>query len=121
MKKIIVAIVAALGLFVTGLLAADFNGKWAGEVEGRNGKRPVAFTLKAEGEKLTGSMDGQNGPVEIMEGKITGDEISFSVEREMQGEKRKIPYTGKLVNGELQMKTGTGERQREFTMKKATS
>ncbi|HYP13290.1 MAG TPA: hypothetical protein VEQ63_05160 [Bryobacteraceae bacterium] len=123
MKKIVVS-VAALALLVTGLFAADFNGKWTGEMEGRNGKRPVTLNLKVDGTTVTGTVEGggpQGASAAIIEGKVTGDDISFAVEREMQGEKRKIPYTGKLVGDELKMKTGTGDREREFSVKKAVS
>lgn len=125
MKKHVISMVAAFALFATALFAADFNGKWAGEVEGRQGKRPISFTLKVDGDKVTGTVDGGQGPqgaaAPIVDGKVTGDDITFAVEREFQGEKRKIEYTGKMVGDELKMKTGTGDRAREFSVKKATS
>jgi hypothetical protein len=121
MKKI-ATLFAALALFTTGLLAADVTGKWAAEVAGRDGeKRTQTFNLKANGETLTGTVSSQRGERPIVDGKVSGDDVSFSVEFEMNGEKRKIPYTGKIVGDELKMKSGSGERVREFVAKRATS
>ena len=63
MKRIVVSVLATLALMATTLLAADVTGKWSGEVEGRNGqKRTQTFDLKADGNKLTGSMVGHGRP-----------------------------------------------------------
>jgi hypothetical protein len=122
MKRLILTVFAVLALFTTGLFAADVTGKWTAEVEGRDGqKRTQTFNLKAEGDKLTGNISSPMGERQIVDGKITGGDISFAIEVEIQGEKRKIPYTGKIVGDELKMKSGTGERTREFTAKRTTS
>jgi hypothetical protein len=122
MKNCIIAVVAALALFTTGLFAADVTGKWSAEMQGRDGqKRVQTFDLKAEGDKLTGTVSSPMGERPIIDGKVTGEDVSFAVEVEFNGEKRKIQYTGKIVGDELKMKSGTGERAREFTAKRATS
>ena len=122
MKNCIIAVVAALALFTTGLFAADVTGKWSAEMQGRDGqKRVQTFDLKTEGDKLTGTVSSPMGERPIVDGKVTGDDVSFAVEVEFNGEKRKIQYTGKMVGDELKMKSGTGERVREFTAKRATS
>ena len=122
MKRFIPTVLAALALLTTGLFAADVTGKWTAEMQGRDGQKMVqTFNLKADGDKLTGTISSPRGEREIIEGKVSGDEISFAVEFEFQGEKRKIPYTGKLEGDELKMKSTFGERVREFTAKRATS
>ena len=122
MKNCIIAVVAALALFATGLFAADVTGKWSAEMQGRDGqKRVQTFDLKTDGEKLTGTVTSPMGERPIVDGKVTGDDVSFAVEVEFNGEKRKIQYTGKIVGDELKMKSGAGERVREFTAKRATS
>jgi hypothetical protein len=121
MKKILVML-AAVALLATGLFAADVTGKWSAEMEGRDGqKRTQTFDLKADGDKLTGTVSSPRGERPIIDGKISGDDISFAVEVEFGGEKRKMQYTGKIVGNELKMKVGAGERTREFTAKKAVS
>jgi hypothetical protein len=123
MKKFACTAFATLALFATTLLGADVTGKWTAEYEGRDGqKRTQVFNLKSEGEKLTGTVSGMQGQeMQIEEGKITGDEISFSVTMNFQGNARKQEYKGKLVGDQLQLKTGQGERVREMTAKKTTS
>jgi hypothetical protein len=67
----------------------DVTGVWNVEIEiaGQTGM-PV-FTLKQEGEKITGKYKGQFGEADVT-GKIKGNEIEFSFEA--QG--AKITYTG---------------------------
>jgi|SRR5687767_11874248 hypothetical protein len=122
MKNCIIAVVAALALFTTGLFAADVTGKWSAEMQGRDGqKRVQTFDLKTEGEKLTGTVSSPMGERPIVDGKVTGDDVSFAVEVEFNGEKRKIQYNGKIVGDELKLKSGMGDRVREITAKRATS
>jgi len=123
MKKFACTAIATLALFATTLFGADLTGKWTAESEGRDGqKRTTVFNLKSEGEKLTGTVSGMGGQENaIEEGKITGDEVSFSVNVNFNGNARKMEYKGKLVGDQLQLKTGQGDRVRELTAKKATS
>ena len=115
--------VAVLILAAMTLAAADVSGKWAGEVQGRNGQpRPISFTFKQDGAALTGSMVGPMGrEVEITDGKVDGDNISFLVKMEFQGNEVKITYTGKLDGDNLKMKSTRegSDRVQEFTAKKA--
>lgn len=123
MKKVAISVLAMFALLATAAFAADVSGKWSGEVEGRNGqKRMQTFNLKADGDKLTGSMLGREGnEIPIEDGKIAGDEISFTVTVEMGGNSRKMEYKGKVTGDSINFKTGQGERAREFTAKRATS
>jgi|SRR5438876_6743099 len=105
--------------------AADVTGKWTAEVPGRGGNTQTqTFNLKADGSTLTGTVSGRMGDTEISDGKIDGDTISFSVVREMQGNKIKINYTGKVsgdgINFKMQREGGEG-RSGEFTAKRASA
>jgi len=95
------------------LMAADVSGKWTYEQPGRNGNpgRPTTITLKADGAKLTGSIPGfgRGGdtpppPTEISDGKVDGNNISFTVKREFQGTAMVIKYEGVLTGDELKLK-----------------
>ena len=102
--------------------AADVNGKWTAQVPGRDGQtRELTFTFKAEGEKLTGSMSGQQGDSEITDGKISGDQISFTVKINIQGNERKFLYKGTVSGDEMKVTRTTegGNRPpQEFTAKR---
>jgi hypothetical protein len=123
MKKFASTVFATLALMATTLFAADVTGKWSAEITGRNGeKRTQVFNLKSEGEKLTGTMVGMSGrELNIEDGKISGDDLSFSVTVEFNGNTRKLDYTGKIVGDQINFKTGQGDRAREFTAKRATT
>jgi hypothetical protein len=71
------------GWFLAGALAAcgaDVTGSWTGQM-GREGEGPViTFKLKQAEGKLTGTATGPQGdPLDINEGKVEGDKISFTV------------------------------------------
>ena len=105
--------------------AADINGKWTAEVPGRGGQaQETTFTFKVEGDKLTGTMSGRQGDTQIADGKVSGDEISFTVTRERQGATIKQLYKGKVAGDEIKftrsVEGGQGDRPAaEFTAKRA--
>ncbi len=110
-----------VGLLATVAFAADPTGKWKSEMEGRNGQTMTTiFTLKADGGVLTGTVSGRGGETQISEGKIEGDEISFAVVRERNGEQFKMLYKGKVVGDELKLVMTMEGRdfEREITAKK---
>jgi uncharacterized protein (DUF2147 family) len=123
MKKFVVSTIATLMLFATTLFAADISGKWTAEVEGRDGqKRTTTFNLKAEGEKLTGTVSGRGGrEFNIEDGKISGDNVEFAVTMEINGNSRKVVYKGKASGDQLNLKRGEGDQAREVTAKRSTS
>lgn len=111
-----------IALFAGAALAADVTGKWTAQVPGRDGQtREQTFELKAEGATLTGSVSGMQGRQNpISEGKIAGDEISFVVAIERNGNTMKQTYTGKVAGDEIKFKR-QGQRGEpvEFTAKRA--
>jgi hypothetical protein len=69
----------------------DVTGTWNVEIELNGNSGTPTFTLKQEGEKLTGKYKGQFGEADV-KGKVTGDEIEFSFE--VQGSE--VKYKGKI-------------------------
>jgi hypothetical protein len=110
---------------------ADPSGNWTWTTPGRNGgaDRKMTLKLKVEGEKVTGTLSfpGQDGEMvksEIENGKIKGDEVSFTVTREFNGNKRTMKYNGKITADAIKGKTEferNGETQsRDWEAKRAT-
>jgi hypothetical protein len=103
--------------------AADVDGKWTAQVPGRGGQtRETTFTFKAEGEKLTGTVSGMQGDSPISDGKISGDEISFTLKLNFQGNEITFLYKGKLSGDEIKMtrtRQGGDQPGQEFTAKRA--
>jgi hypothetical protein len=110
---------------LTVVRAADVNGKWTAQVPGRQGNtQETTFTLKVEGDKLTGSVTGRQGETPITDGKVSGDEISFTVTRQRQGNTIKQIFKGKVAGDEIKFtrttEGGQGNRPPvEFTAKRA--
>ncbi|MBV9770014.1 MAG: hypothetical protein JOZ32_10615 [Bryobacterales bacterium] len=111
-------VLTALSLWVG--FAADIDGKWTGQVEGRNGPQTQTLMLKVADNMLTGTVEGGRGePVQISDGKIDGDNVSFSVVREFNGNKITQEYKGKMSGGELKLTISGGRGEpREVTYKK---
>ncbi len=116
-------------LFITSVLAvfaADPTGKWAASLPGRNGNTmTMNFDLKADGDKLTGSVSGMRGDTPITDGKIDGDNVSFSVVREFNGNQMKQNYKGVIEGDTIHFtvvreggEAGRGGGERKFDAKK---
>jgi len=125
--KVVRWIVAA-GLATFSLLAADVTGKWTAEMQGQNGNtRTVTMNLKADGSKLTGTVSGgRGGEAEISDGKVDGNDVSFSVVREFNGNKMTSNYKGKVdgdvIHFNMKMEGGPmgNMPERQFDAKKAS-
>ena len=114
--------------FLTGLLAltalaADVTGKWTAQVPGRNGQtREATFTFKADGNTLTGTVSGCRGEAPIADGKIDGDQISFTQTMQFGDNTVKLIYKGTVAGDEIKFtrtRDGGDQPGQEFTAKRA--
>lgn len=107
---------------LTVVWAADVNGKWVAQVPGRGGQtRETTFTFKVEGAKLTGTVSGMQGDQPISDGKISGDDISFVVVANFQGNEIRLLYKGKVAGDEIKMtrtREGGDQPGQEFVAKR---
>ena len=89
----------------------DLNGSWKSSFTNQQGQaRETIFKLKVEDGKLSGTVSGRNGENAIEEGKLAGDDVSFSVTREFNGNKVVTKYSGKVSGDAI---TGKSESQRD--------
>ncbi len=70
----------------------DLTGTWNFEVDIAGNQGTPTFTLKQDGEKLTGKYKGQFGEADVT-GKVKGKEVEFSFEIQGGG---KATYTGEI-------------------------
>ena len=90
--------------------AADVTGKWKAEFESQIGQQKYTYDLKVAGDKITGkAISDQRGEVEIKEGKITGDDVSFVEMANIQGMEIRIEYTGKVTGDEMKLVRKVGD------------
>ncbi len=111
-------------LFVVGLLllagfafGADIDGKWSGTITGMD--MQVDFTFKADGNILTGThiVNGTSTP--IKDGKIDGNNISFTVTLDMGGQESKIEHKGVISGDQIKMTYDMMGQPGEIILKKA--
>jgi hypothetical protein len=105
-------------------VAGDVSGKWTAQVPGRDGQtREQTFQFKQDGDKLTGTASlFQGNELPISDGKVSGDDISFVVKAEFNGNTLQFNYKGKVSGEEIKMtsqREGGQGQVREFTAKKA--
>jgi hypothetical protein len=98
------SLVLAALLVAATATAADIDGKWVGKV----GLSEITFEFKAQGRKLTGWLNnaGDPGAIEIKDGKVKGDTISFHIFRTLDEGVTKVKWTGKLAGDELRLQRG---------------
>jgi len=105
---------------------AKATGTWTWSFTGQNGQsRETTLKLKQDGEKLTGKISGRNGSeTDIEDGKVSGDEISFKVTREFNGNKFTSKYSGKVsgdsIKGKSEFERNGETRSRDWEAKRKT-
>jgi hypothetical protein len=83
--------------------AADITGNWKADLETPQGKVQVNYTFKQEGETLTGTWQAAQSPtVQITEGKVTGDKVTFVVKVDPNGGLT-FAHEGKIDGDEIQL------------------
>lgn len=120
MKKYLVALMALLALTGLVLLAADIDGTWTAETQGKNGPQTNTLTLTSKGSELTGKFDngGKAGPAEISEGKVEGNNVSFKIVRDFGGKQVSQEFKGTVAGGELKGQMSGGRGPVDMTFKK---
>jgi hypothetical protein len=120
---------ALLILASFGLAAADVTGRWTGELAALNGgpTRVITIILKAEGSKITGTLAGASGrsssldPIEISDGKVDGDRISFTVKRETPNGAMENHYAGIVTGDEMKLRFTMMDQERDLIAKRVAN
>jgi hypothetical protein len=97
-------------------LAANIDGKWASErqvgaADGKTYNHTTVFTLKSDGNSLTGTVvqtsaapwmsESSGRSVDISDGKIDGDKFSFKLTMETKQGERTVVYEGTIDGDQL--------------------
>jgi hypothetical protein len=108
----------ALGLILVAsfAFAAPIDGKWVGEIQGLN----VSYTFKSDGDKLTGTTISPDGnELAIKNGKINGNNISFSISLGMGEQEMKIEMKGVLSGDDLKLSMDMMGQAMDIPLKRA--
>ena len=113
------ALAAGLLLVAISAFAADVDGKWSGAISTPGGDFPQAFTFKADGAKLGGSMTGMDGmEIAIKDGMIDGANISFSVTLDFGGMPFMLSYKGVVAKDQIKLTGDAAGMPFELVVKK---
>jgi len=99
-------------------------GTWKWNIENQNGdKIDISVKLKQDGETLTGVYKGFGGTEsKVDDGKIKDGEVSFSVIREINGNKFTVKYHGKLsgdsIKGKIEFARDNNTESRDCDAKR---
>lgn len=102
------------------VFAADIDGKWTGTIDTPGGAMELNYTFKAEGAKLTGFTTGPDGTrIDITDGKIDGNKVSFKLTLDFGGGPTTFDYTGVVSPTELKLHSAFMDMPIDFALKKA--
>ena len=91
-----------LALFALTAAAADVSGTWKGSAQTPNGTVERTFVFKVDGNKLTGETTSDMfGKSVIEDGKVDGDDISFTITVNVQGNEGKVNYKGHVDGDQI--------------------
>jgi hypothetical protein len=102
---------------------ADVAGDWTMTYTTKEGvKLESTLTLKMEGDKLNcvastaspsscGTISSARGSVALSEVSVSGDDITFAIERIGFGDSIRIEYTGKVSGDTMKLKMKVGARE----------
>jgi hypothetical protein len=108
------SIIIGVLLVASFAFAADIDGKWSGTITGMD--MPIEFSFKAEGKTLAGSHIVSGTETPIKDGKIDGNNISFSVTLEFGT----FVHKGVISGDQIKMTYDDGSGQTgEIIVKKA--
>jgi hypothetical protein len=96
------ALVATAALVMLApVFGADITGTWTASFDTQIGVQNYTYTFKVDGTKLTGTAKSDNGNVQITEGTINGDDVSFVENLDFQGMPLRIVYKGKVSGDQI--------------------
>jgi hypothetical protein len=98
----------------------NLTGTWIFDVQTTGGSGTPTVVLKQDGEKLTGSYDGQLGKTTLA-GSVTGQSMQFNFMGEVQGQRVEVVYQGTIESATAMKGTvdiGGGAATGSFTAKK---
>ena len=91
--------------------AASVDGSWRGMFDLNGTPTALTFRLKSAGGAVTGTVEREGAPpVEVHEGKIEGDTVSFWIATDYEGDTYTIVYKGKVTPAQIDFDFGTADQ-----------
>ena len=97
--------------------ALDVTGAWKGNFDLNGTAMPLVFNLKSAGAAVTGTAEGMGAaPIEIHDGKLDGDMLTFWLNADYQGQTYTLVYKGKVTTGQIDFDFGTADQAWSATL-----
>src|SRR6266480_4290308 len=106
-------------VFASILMAADVSGTWKGTAETQFG----TVEFKVDGNTLTGETSSDRfGKSAIEDGKIDGNNLSFTITVSFQGNEAKVNYEGKVSGDTIKftVEVPGADKPIEYTAKRVS-
>jgi hypothetical protein len=101
MKSKVMFLIVLTLCFVYSNYAEGINGKWKGKVTTPNGDLELSYNFIVKGDSLSGKVTSSMGELDLLNGKVKGDEFSFKID--MGG--NVLSSEGKLIGDKIVLKT----------------
>jgi hypothetical protein len=104
----------ALAMFVVAVtsticFAAGIDGKWKARFDTQVGTQNYTYDFHVDGNHLTGTATNDRGQIQITDGKIDGDTITFVEPLNFNGTDIRIEYTGKIDGDQIKFTRKVGD------------
>jgi hypothetical protein len=91
--------------------APDISGDWKGTFDMNGTPTEMKFHLKSSGGTVTGTLERPGAaPMEVHEGKIDGDTLSFWINSDYEGQTYTIVCKGKITAGQIDFDLATADQ-----------
>ena len=85
------------------------DGTYKIEIDTPMGKQESTLTLKAAGDKLSGSMESMFGKMDFSGGKVKGNDVAFSMKMSGPMGDMTLEYTGTVSGNEISGNVKAGD------------
>ncbi|MGB7762283.1 MAG: erythromycin esterase family protein [Bryobacteraceae bacterium] len=116
MRKLLIPLLLILGS--SPAMLAGVDGRWEISVSGS--AIGILLDLRSDGNRITGSMSGPNGKLEITNGSIAADTISFETVLPLEGRTIAVSYKGRISGDAIELTAQSPEfgAEQRFTAKR---
>jgi hypothetical protein len=90
--------------------AIDLTGVWKGSFDANGTNMSVSFNLKSASSVVTGTLEGVGAtPIDIHDGKIDGNVVTFWLNADYQGQTYVLNYKGNVTADHIDFAFGTAD------------
>jgi len=98
-------------ILLLAFLMLPLSGPWKLSYTTPNGlRREATLQLQVDGDTVTGTLASDRGTTPIVEGRISGNQISFVVVRKGNGDEIRIIYSGAVEGDTMRLRMEYGGR-----------